>query len=210
MAWYDYLYYIEDGELNRAQSFSKQHALIKKGKSPQHNRGRLFVAFANFGIILNTLRAGPWENLFIMATCWCLWSVFFASLLGILLAHNPSWTMRKAPNVHACHHLCYTLMLFMTPIVVLIYWIFVHKDHVQYMRHKHKYNEEMFEIAYFHSTYLVHTIPGISALYLMFTTDCVLIKRHSFFLVVFGVAYCIFNWYSCLQRGRPIYWFLNW
>ena len=57
---------------------------------------------------------------------------------------------------------------------------------------------------------MTHTIPGISAVYLMYITDCVLIKRHAIFLFVFGTIYSVFNCYSCHKKGKPLYWFLDW
>jgi hypothetical protein len=118
--------------------------------------------------------------------------------------------MRKAPNLHACHHLCYTLMMFMTPVIVIFYWVLVHKDHVEYIRHKYRFEPHKFEMAYFHTTYLVHTLPGLSALYLMITTDVVLIKRHALFLIAFGIMYSVSNYFSTHSRGMPLYWFLDW
>jgi hypothetical protein len=72
------------------------------------------------------MRIGPWINLFLFFTNWCVLFTLFTALIGIYLASNDKMTIKKAINLHALHHVSYTLTLFMTPVVVIMYWGIVH------------------------------------------------------------------------------------
>lgn len=57
---------------------------------------------------------------------------------------------------------------------------------------------------------LVHVIPGICCICLLLVNQTVLIKRHSSYLVAFGIFYGCSNYLAVKQRGKPLYWFLTW
>ena len=57
---------------------------------------------------------------------------------------------------------------------------------------------------------LVHIIPGICCACLLLINQTVLIKRHSSYLVAFGIFYGFSNYFAVKQRGKPLYWFLTW
>ena len=79
--------------------------------------------------------------------------------------------------MHALHHLMYTLMLFMNPVVVIMYWGLVHKDHIEERTTRFKGNDELIMIKITH-TYIVHSVPTLCAYALMKISDCVLVRRH--------------------------------
>ena len=205
MAWYDLFYNFQDAELDRAQSFDKDWNQIRKGKKPENEFGRWLVVFINAFILINQVRADPFENIYKQATCWCLWATFFTALMGAILSGNPILTIRQAPHMHAFHHLCYTLMIFMTPAVIILYWTVIHDNHVKYIQQLYKDDPVQYGRAYFHTTYLVHSIPGLCAVYLMFITDAVLIKKHAIGLMVFELAYVIQNFISTHSRGKAVF-----
>lgn len=58
---------------------------------------------------------------------------------------------------------------------------------------------------------MVHTVPAVCALALMFINDTVLIKRHSLFMLIVGILYGINNYFAVKRNGGvPLYWFLPW
>ena len=67
--------------------------------------------------------------MFIFLTNWAVWAILFTAILGFILAGSPSCTQKKALNLHACHHVFYTLSLFLSPIVVMVYWLLIFKKH---------------------------------------------------------------------------------
>ena len=79
--------------------------------------------------MLNSLRLQPWINLFVFLTNWAVWAVNITAVLGYIIAANPALTVRRAPNMHACHHIFYTISLFLSPVVVLVYWLLIFKKH---------------------------------------------------------------------------------
>ena len=127
MPWYHYIYNIQDGELERAQSFLEEQDLVKKGVKPKYRVIKRVIAFAMVATLLNSLRAGNFISLFIMLTNWTLWATLVTALLGLKLSNDPSLTFNSAPNMHALHHICYTIMIFLSPAVVTIYWGVVHE-----------------------------------------------------------------------------------
>ena len=53
-------------------------------------------------------------------------------------------------------------------------------------------------------------MPGLSAIFLMFINDCVLLMNRVKFLVGFAVTYIAFNWYSVQVKGmEPSYHFMT-
>ena len=79
--------------------------------------------------MLNSLRLQPWINLFVFLTNWAVWAVNITAILGFIIASSPSLTPDRAPNMHCCHHIFYTLSLFLSPVVVLVYWLLIFEKH---------------------------------------------------------------------------------
>ena len=159
--------------------------------------------------LLNALRVGKLISLFVMLTNWTLWVTLFTSILGFKLSSDPSLTFEKAPNMHAAHHICYTIMIFLTPAVVLIYWNFIHEVHLKNIERDWGHLPELLPHCIMH-TYIVHIAPGVCAFILMIISDTVLIRRHSRGLHYFSGFYCFSNFVSAKMKGRPLYWFLTW
>jgi len=129
MVWYYLLYNIDDGELERAQSFEKDHKLAKDGKTNIRQWIRFMIMAMCIGLFCNNLRTQPFINLLTFLTNWCVWAELFASLFSFILAAFPSLTHKKATSLHALYHLFYTINLFLTPIVVFVYWSLIFKKH---------------------------------------------------------------------------------
>lgn len=175
------------------------------------------------GVQINSCRVGPWINLFIFLTNWCVWAVNLTAIIGQILSYNPSLTQSHAINLHSLHHLFYTLSLFLSPVVVLVYWIIVFPKHkgemwieteeimVDGKALTHEQRLDVYQMKLNH-TYIVHTLPAACTVILMIVNDCVLIKRHSIFLIFFCLFYAASNFYSVvyLRDGKPLYWFLTW
>ena len=58
--------------------------------------------------------------------------------------------------------------------------------------------------------YLTHILPAFCTFLLMLVNDTVLIRRHSNFLIAFGIFYGINNYFATKRRGYPLYWFITW
>ena len=56
MVWYNLIYDVKDGELERAQSFDKEHLLVSKGRVNNTQRVRLLIILLITGIMLNSMR----------------------------------------------------------------------------------------------------------------------------------------------------------
>lgn len=221
MAWYHLLYDIAGGELERAQSFEKEQLLAKSGKPNNIQRIRIVIIVLITGIMLNCVRTQPWINLFIFLTNWAVWAINLTAIIGYVLAASPSCTQKNAPNLHALHHVFYTLSLFLSPVVILVYWTIVFKKHKGEMWeatkewHGRVLAQEEREALYeqkLHHTYLVHTIPAIGAFVLMLINDTVLVKRQAWYMIFFGFLYGCSNYYSVMyvRKGKPTYWFITW
>jgi hypothetical protein len=99
--------------------------------------------------------------------------------------------------------------MFTQPVVILIYWGVVHESNVKEMRLDANGNQRYFEDMLIHSI-LVHILPGFCCIALLLINQTVLIKRHSSYLIAFGIFYAFSNYYTVKQRGQPLYWFLTW
>ena len=66
-------------------------------------------------------------------TNWGVFATLINAVLGLILGNNPSYSFKHAPNLHAVYHLTYTLMLFLNPVIVSVYWGVIHKTHLKDM-----------------------------------------------------------------------------
>ena len=161
-------------------------------------------------VTFNVTRAGPVVNLVRYFTNWSLLATYFTVIFGLIIGSNPSWDTNKAVNLHALHHLMYTLTMFMNPVVVLMYWGLIHQDHLNEIRTLYKGDDRLIGIKIWH-TYIVHSIPSICAIIIFRMSTTVLVRRHYQVLIVFGSIYTYTNYTAVLARdGRPLYWFLTW
>ena len=160
-------------------------------------------------VIGHTLICNPAINLLVYFTNWALLATFFTALFGTIIAFNPTYNNRTAKGLAMCHHLMYTIMLFIGPCVVSVYWMVVHQEHLQEIYTKHYHNQWLYHFKIRH-TYIVHTVPFMCSLVLMKINKTILLPSHSQALAVLGTLYSISNYYSVLKRGEPVYWFLPW
>lgn len=183
---------------------------------------RLIIIVTLSGILYNATRTQPIVNLFIFFTNWSVWAVLFTAIFGVFLASHPKYSQKRAVTLHALHHISYTLAMFMTPVVVVLYWSSLHR------RHKH----EIWENSLWHRgvendlsqrqqlyraklrhTIAVHSIPALCTLILMFLNhQTVLMKRHFPYLVAFCMLYGYVNYLAVvhLRDGQPLYSFMTW
>ena len=73
-------------------------------------------------------------------TNWGVFATLINAATGIVLGNNPSYSFKVAPNLHALYHLTYTLMLFLNPIIVCVYWGLIHEDHLEEIKNEHPGN----------------------------------------------------------------------
>ena len=220
--WIEAFYDIRGGELERAQSFEDEQRLFgKKNQSNPKQYIRLTIIVTVAGILFNATRTQPIINLFIYFTNWSAWSVLFTAIYGLILASHPKWSQKRARTMHALHHISYTLAMFTTPVVVVLYWSSLHK------RHKH----EIWENSLWHRgvetdlplrqrlyraklrhTIAVHSIPAICTVVLMLINhQTVLMKRHFPYLIGFCCLYGVVNYQAVQYReGVPLYSFMTW
>lgn len=104
----------------------------------------------------------------------------------------------------------------MTPIVIIVYWGLIFKKHKGELWEASKLltnTEEkaniMYDMKIMHA-YLTHILPAFCAFLLMLVNDTVLIRRHSNFLIGFGIFYGVNNYLVTKRRGYPLYWFMTW
>ena len=130
MSWYRLFYNIDDGELERASSFKKEQEEMARGAELISTRLRRMSCFVILGIIFNITRVGTFFDLITYITNWALLATFFTASLGMYLCMKPEMTPKSHPGLYAAHHGFYSLMLFLQPLVVIMYWGVVHDDHV--------------------------------------------------------------------------------
>ena len=82
-------------------------------------------------------------GLFIYFTNWTQLANLLALIIGIILQFSPTYTLKNAPNLHALHHIFYTLAMFMMPAVVIIYWGFNHGANLKEMEEKYEDDEAL-------------------------------------------------------------------
>ena len=63
-------------------------------------------------------------------TNWGVFATLFNAAIGLILGNDPSYSFDVAPNLHALYHLTYTLMLFLNPVIVSVYWGVIHEKHL--------------------------------------------------------------------------------
>ena len=141
-------------------------------------------------------------------TNWAILSTYTTSFLGLIISRNLDNNLENAPNLHALHHLMYTLMLFMTPIVVIMYWGVVHEKYMEEIKAENSDPSVISE--QINHSYVSHSVPGICAFLLLLISDTVLIQRHCWFLVLFCSIYSFQNYLTVKQKGKPLYWFMTW
>ena len=105
-----------------------------------------FALFILVGLnIWNSLSITPFAVFIAYFTNWTLLITFACILIGIFLAEFEFLTHEKWPRLHASHHVLYSLMLFMNPIVVCVYWIFVHDEHLEELQVKYSHDPQLLE-----------------------------------------------------------------
>ena len=138
--WYNLIYEIE--ELLRAQSFVEEHTLIRKKKFNPKQLIRLFLIIILVSVLMNSFRIYPIISLLIYLTNWSLISTLITCWLGYIIAGSGNLHIGNAINMHALHHLFYTLSLFMNPIVFIMYWGVIHDEHIKEIRIRNEGNKK--------------------------------------------------------------------
>mmetsp|Transcript_6537 Transcript_6537/g.11061 ORF Transcript_6537/g.11061 Transcript_6537/m.11061 type:complete len:248 (-) Transcript_6537:43-786(-) len=207
MAWFHLFY--SDADLLAASSFALEHEAVKSGQESWRSRLRRIIVFLVLGVIVNGFKTSPAIDMFTYFTNWSLWFIFFSALVGLLLGANPGYSVSSRPHLHALHHVFYTLMLFTQPVVMTVYWGLVHEKHLKDITTEYRSDPLRLDQKVQHA-YLVHTLPAFCSLGLMLLNKSVLLKKHSWFLVAFGILYTTSNFVVTKQRGKPLYWFLDW
>jgi len=167
------------------------------------------VSIVLLSVIYHGLLIGRPLDFLVFFTNWSLLATFFTVNIGIVLSRNPQYTHTTAQNLHAIHHLLYTLSLFSAPVVFIVYWGVIHTKHLQELDRKYKHDPWLLEHKYIH-TYVVHVVPPFCALIVMLITDTVLIRRHFRALIYLGIMYAYSNYRGVCIKGEPLYWFLTW
>ena len=101
-------------------------------------RVRRFIFIALTYVIMRSCQIYPLTDMLTYFTNWALLVTYLTCISGTIISQNKCYTLKNAPNLHALHHLCYTLMLFMTPIVIVMYWGLVHKQALIDIREENK------------------------------------------------------------------------
>ena len=159
---------------------------------------------------MNALRLNPVSHLLIYFTNWSLLSTLITCWLGYIIAGSRLLRIDNAINMHALHHVMYTLSMFMNPVVFIMYWGVIHDKHIPEIKHKNQHNPQIMDLKISHA-YIVHIIPFICNLIQMYINNAVLIRRHYVFLIYFSLLYLVNNLISVKFRGNePVYWFLSW
>ena len=141
----------------------------------------------------NVLRLYGLFELCTFLTNWALISTLVTAILGYTIGSNPAYTQSFAPNLHSFHHVFYTLMMFLNPIIVSVYWTIIHKEHMLDLTVDFKDEPEIYAQSVLH-TYLVHSVPFSCCILIMIISDTVLIRRHSLYLIWVGVFYSYSNY----------------
>ena len=144
-------------------------------------------------VMANVLRLYGLFELCTFLTNWALMSTLLTAILGYTIGNNPNYTYSNKPILHSLHHLFYTLMMFLNPVIVSMYWAVVHKEHVQELKIETNGDTNEFLDRILH-TYLVHSIPFLCSIVIMIISDTVLIRRHSIYLILVGVFYSYSNY----------------
>ena len=92
---------------------------------------RIVVTFVCFAITVNVVRAGKWSNLIFFGTNWALLATLGTAFSGCYLVFDDSHHFR------ALFHIFYSLMIFINPIVILIYWPFERKNHLRNLQEEY-------------------------------------------------------------------------
>lgn len=90
-----------------------------------------------------------------------------------------------------------------------MYWTIIHEKNLMECKSLANGDKEYYEAMVVQSC-LIHLIPGICISCLLYINQTVLIRRHSYLLLVFGLFYGISNYFAVKKRGKPLYWFLTW
>ena len=207
MAWYDYIYDLE--ELQQAQSFKSDQNLLKNKKRQKNHWLKSAALWAIWCTFMNSFRAQPIASHFTMFTNWMSNATLIAWFLEHIIIYSPHLNIKNAPNMHCLHHLFYTLSLFTSVIVTLVYWGLTHKKHLKDIEKKYEGNQLQIEISITHA-YIIHIVPQFCAFILFLTSNTILISKHMKGMVGFGITYSIVNFIQTKRRGKPLYWWLDW
>lgn len=132
------------------------------------------------------------------------------SITGLILSSNSDFNdYLRFKNLHSFHHFLYTIMVFMSPCVVLCYWFLVHEEHLEEIKEDCKGDEYKRNQMFIH-TCIVHSVPFMCAIWLMILNDTVLMRKHSKCLAIVGILYGISNYNTTMRSGKPLYGFLPW
>ena len=201
----------KEGELQKAQNFESISLLYAKKKPfslEPLKRLNLFLVciLCITSSITNTL-----SDMFVYLTM--LWVQFcaYSTFLEALITRNPNLTIEKAPILNKFQHGCYTLTIFLTPVVIPLYWSMLHQENLQRVTDLFaEKDDQTFKNVFYAQCYICHSVPAISAVIQMYTFNEHLIHRHANLLTVFAASYGLWNCYVVLTTGKATYWFLSW
>lgn len=144
-----------------------------------------------------------------MLTNWVVAITFMSSFLEFIITNNPSLTFTSYPRLHAFQHLLYSFTLFLNPIIIIVYWGFIHKQHMVDLERDYQEND-LYKTYQTHS-YLTHGFGPLSAAIQLYTFNETLVARHSIYFVYVIAFYMVINFIMVKKNGgKPIYWFLTW
>ena len=104
--------------------------MIRKKKFNHKQLVRLLLIITLLGVLMNALRIGPLSNLLVYFTNWSLIATLITCWLGYIIAGSRILKIDNAINMHALHHVMYTLSMFMNPVVFIMYWGVIHDKHI--------------------------------------------------------------------------------
>ena len=117
----------------------------------------------------------------------------------------------QALNIVARQNLFYSTTFIMNMIVMFIYWIFLHKDALNYFKIDgvSKFlpiNIYTGRVIYL---YTVHTIPALACLSNVLITNCLM--KINLFLIIFSIGgiFGIVSYIFSMKTGIVLYWFLD-
>ena len=198
MKW---LYYVN--EISQILNLEKEKQMNDLGVISAAQWVRMVVTIICLAITVNVVRAGKWYNLIFFGTNWALLATLGTAFSGCYLMLDDSHHYR------ALFHFFYTLMIFINPVVILIYWPFERQNHLKMLEEQYSKDPVQHQRALKHGN-IVHTVPGLCMVALMVTSDAVLLRRHYKEMTIVCLVYIATNYFYAKAMGKPLYKMLTW
>ena len=205
------LSFYKEGELNKAQDFKSVSELYSKNKPPPFEPLKKLNLVLISILCISSFLTNTFSDMFVYLTMLWVQFAIYSSFLEAILTRNPSLSIDKAPFLNKFQHGCYTLCIFLTPVVVPLYWSMLHHSNLQRVTDMFAEKEDQrLKNVFYAQCYLCHSIPAISAGIQMYTFNEHLIHRHANLLCLFAISFGLWNCYVAKSTGKVTYWFMTW